>query len=99
LPGIDFVLIRYGLNDVGRREDFDNNFPKDFGELIARLRTDFPKAAIFPVTTIPYMTPDADARILKAITKVAETEKLPVFDIYTRYAAELKNGQNMLNYR
>jgi lysophospholipase L1-like esterase len=99
LPGIDFVLIRYGLNDVGRREDFDNNFPKDFGELIARLRTDFPKAAIFPVTTIPYMAPDVDARILKAITKVAEAEKLPIFDLYTRYAAELKNGQNMLNYR
>jgi hypothetical protein len=30
LPGIDYVLIRYGLNDLGRREDFDVNFPKDF---------------------------------------------------------------------
>src|SRR6185295_18343852 len=99
LPGIDYVLIRYGLNDVGRREDFDNNFPKDFHELIARLKTDFPKATIIPVTTIPYMTPDADARINKLIAKVAEDEKLPLFDVYTRYAAELKHGPNMLNYR
>ncbi len=99
LPGIDYVLIRYGLNDVGRREDFDNNFPKDFHELIARLRADFPKAAIIPVTIIPYMTPEADARVNKLIAKVAEDEKLPLFDVYTRYAAELKHGPNMLNYR
>ena len=99
LPGIDYVLIRYGLNDVGRREDFDNNFPKDFHELISRLKTDFPKAVIVPVTIIPYMTPEADARVNKLIAKVAEDEKLPLFDVYTRYAAELKNGQNMLNYR
>lgn len=99
LPGIDYILIRYGLNDVGRREDFDNNFPKDFHELIARLKADFPKAAIIPVTIIPYMTPEADARINKFIAKVAEDEKLPLFDVYTRYAAELKHGPNMLNYR
>ncbi|MSR59155.1 MAG: SGNH/GDSL hydrolase family protein, partial [Planctomycetaceae bacterium] len=33
LPGIDYVLIRYGLNDLGKREEFDTNFPKDFSEL------------------------------------------------------------------
>jgi lysophospholipase L1-like esterase len=99
LPGIDYVLIRYGLNDVGRRQDFDANFPKDFHELIARLKGDFPKAAVIPVTIIPYMAPEADARINKLIAKVAEDEKLPLFDLYTRYAAELKQGQNMLNYR
>src|SRR5262245_7719910 len=26
LPGIDYVFVRYGLNDVGKREDFDANF-------------------------------------------------------------------------
>ena len=30
LPGIDYILVRYGLNDRGRREDFDKNFPLDF---------------------------------------------------------------------
>jgi lysophospholipase L1-like esterase len=33
------------------------------------------------------------------IRQVAQEEKLPLFDIYPRYAAELKRGPNMLNYR
>ena len=99
LPGIDYVLIRYGLNDLGRRENFDVNFPKDFSELIGRLRKDFPQGAIFPMTIIPYMAPETDARINALIRKVAEEEKLPLFDVYTRYQAELMHGANMLNYR
>jgi lysophospholipase L1-like esterase len=99
LPGIDFVLIRYGLNDLGRREDFANNFPKDFSELIGRLRKDFPDAAIIPVTIIPYFTPEVDEQINVLIRKVAEEEKLPLFDVYTRYQKELTYGANMLNYR
>ena len=31
--------------------------------------------------------------------QVAQEEKLAVFDIYPRYAAELEKGPNMLNYR
>jgi lysophospholipase L1-like esterase len=99
LPGIDIVFVRYGLNDVGKREDFDTNFPKDFQALIARLRKDFPSATIYPTTTIPYMTPETDERINKLIRKVANDEKLTLFDVYTRYKTELSYGQNMLNYR
>ena len=99
LPGIDFVLIRYGLNDQGKREDFANNFPKDFSELIGRLRKDFPQATIIPMTIIPYLAPEGDAAINALIRKVAEEEKLPLFDVYTRYQAELAHGTNMLNYR
>ena len=99
LPGIDYVLIRYGLNDLGRREEFPNNFPKDLSELIGRLRKDFPKAAIIPVTIIPYFTPEVDESINVLIRKVAEVEKLPLFDVYTRYQKELSYGENMLNYR
>ena len=99
LPGIDYVLIRYGLNDNGRREDFANNFPKDFSELIGRLRRDFPKATIVPMTIIPYMKPEVDDRINALIRKVAEREKLTLFNVYTRYQAELGHGENMLNYR
>src|SRR4051812_31755864 len=29
LPRVDFVLVRYGLNDRGRRQDFATNFPRD----------------------------------------------------------------------
>ncbi len=99
LPGIDFVLIRYGLNDIAKREDFDANFPKDFRALVGRLRKDFPGATIVPVTIIPYMTPEADARVNRLIRQVAEEEHLPLLDVYTRYRAELAHGANMLNYR
>jgi lysophospholipase L1-like esterase len=100
LPGIDYVFIRYGLNDIAKREDFDRNFPKDFQDLIAQLRKDFPKATLIPTTIVPYMTPEKDERVLALIRQAAEAEKLPLFDVYTRYAAELKQqGPNMLNYR
>jgi lysophospholipase L1-like esterase len=99
LPGVDYIFIRYGLNDNSRRQDFANNFPKDFKELIARLRTNFPQATIIPMTVIPYLSPADSARINGLIKKVAEEEKLMLFDIYPRYAAELEQGPNMLNYR
>lgn len=99
LPGIDYVFIRYGLNDNSKREDFANNFPKDFRDLIVRLHQDFPQAKIFPSTIIPYLSPEHDARINELIKQVAEDEKLPLFDVYTRYQAELSHGPNMLNYR
>jgi lysophospholipase L1-like esterase len=99
LPGIDYIFIRYGLNDINKREDFDRNFPQDYHELIARLRKDFPQASIIPTTIIPYMTPEKDAHINGLIKQVAESEKLPLFDVYTRYQKELEHGPNMLNYR
>lgn len=99
LPGIDYVFIRYGLNDGAKREDFANNFPKDFHDLIARLQKDFPAATIFPTTIIPYTTPENDARINGLIRQVAEAEKLELFNVYDRYDSELAHGRNMLNYR
>lgn len=99
LPGIDYVFIRYGLNDRGKREDFPGNFPKDLSALIQRLRADFPQAVIIPTTIIPYMTPEVDADINALIRQAAEGEKLPVFDVYARYEQALKHGNHMLNYR
>ncbi len=99
LPGIDFIFFRYGLNDRGKREEFQTNFPKDVSALVQRLRQDFPQAQIIPTTIIPYMAPEVDAEINALIRAGADAEKLPVFDLYTRYAEELKQGQNMLNYR
>jgi lysophospholipase L1-like esterase len=99
LPGIDYVFFRYGLNDRAKREDFPNNFPKDIHELIARLQKDFPQATIIPMTIIPYLSADNDAQINELITKAAAEDKLPLFDVYTRYKAELSHGENMLNYR
>jgi lysophospholipase L1-like esterase len=97
--GFDYIFIRYGLNDIARREQFEVNFPKDYAELIGRLRRDFPAATIFPTTIIPYMTPERDESVNALIRKLAESEHLTVFDAYTRYRAELAHGSNMLNYR
>lgn len=99
LPGIDYIFIRYGLNDRARREEFAKNFPLDFQRLIARLRKDFPQAVIFPTTIIPYISPEKDEEINALIRQVAETEKLTLCDVYTRYQSELSQGVNMLNYR
>ena len=99
LLGIDFVFIRYGLNDLGKREDFNANFPKDFSALIARLRQNFPAASIIPMTVIPYLSLEKDEQINAHVRQVADAEKLPLFDIYPRYKAELAHGYNMLNYR
>lgn len=99
LPGVDFVFIRYGLNDQGKRADFTNHFPKDFHELLERLRRDFPKAKLIPMTVIPYGAAEGNERINALVKQVAETEKLQLFDIYPRYAAELVHGPNLLNYR
>jgi lysophospholipase L1-like esterase len=104
LPGLDYVFIRYGLNDVAKIKDFDAAFPKDFHELIARLRKDHPAAMLIPMTVIP-MDADLKADALRAkrindiVRQVAAEEKLVCFDIYPRYAAEQAKGPNMLNYR
>ena len=99
LPGLDYVFIRYGLNDRARGENFAENFPKDFQVLIERLRTDHPDAQIIPMTVIPFANEAASKEINDLVRHVAEAENLAVFDIYPRYAAELLKGPNMLNYR
>lgn len=99
LPGIDYVFIRYGLNDHARRENFVDNFPKDYHELIEHLKADHPKATIIVMTVIPYGS-EATSQILNDLNKaVAKAEGLTLFDIYPRYAEELKRGPDMLNYR
>jgi lysophospholipase L1-like esterase len=99
LPGLDYIFIRYGLNDRARREEFAVNFAKDFHELLARLRQDHPQALLIPMTVIPFADEAASKEINDLILEVARIEKLAVFDIYPRYAAELEKGPNMLNYR
>jgi lysophospholipase L1-like esterase len=99
LGEFDYVLIRYGLNDIAKREEFEVNFPRDLSELIRRLRRDFPEAAVVPMTIIPYMTPERDALVNTLIRKVTESEHLSLLDVYSRYAAELEHGRDMLNYR
>jgi len=99
LPGLDYIFIRYGLNDRAKRGDFPVNFVKDFHELLARLRKDHPQAQLIPMTVIPFAN-EADSKTINDLVRqVARDEMLEVFDIYPRYAAELEKGFNMLNYR
>lgn len=99
LPGLDYVFIRYGLNDRAKRENFSVNFPSDFRELLSRLRHDHPQALLIPMTVIPFANEQASKEINDLVRGVAEADNLSLFDIYPRYAAELEKGPNMLNYR
>lgn len=98
-PKADYIFIRYGINDRSKRADFATNFPKDFHELLARLRKDHPQAMLIPMTAIPSAPDNTHADINALIRKIAEEEKLPLFDIAPGYLAELAKGPNMLNYR
>lgn len=99
LPGVDYIFIRYGLNDRARRENFRENFPKDFHELLDRLRLDHPRALLIPMTVIPFANEEVSQEINDLVREVGNQAQLNVFDIYPRYAAELEKGPNMLNYR
>jgi lysophospholipase L1-like esterase len=100
LHDMDYILVRYGINDAAHRENFPENFPKDFHALIARLHHDFPKAQIILMTVIPFSNPETSEKINTLVKQVATEEKLPLFDIYPLYDAALKKfGPNALNYR
>jgi len=99
LPRVDFVLVRYGLNDRGKRKDFATNFPQDFQELIRRLKQDHPGCQVITETVIPTSSKDGNKSINDLVRAVAASEKLPLLDTHARFAAELKHGPTMLTYR
>ena len=98
-PKADYIFIRYGLNDQAKIKDFPTAFPKDFRELLARLKQDHPAAMLIPMTCIPYAPDNLHEDINIVIRRIAQEEKLTLFDIAPRYLAELKKGKDMLNYR
>ena len=99
LPGLDYILVRYGINDHARVKDFDEAFPGHFHELIRLLRRDHPNALIIPTTNIPFSGVEQTSLMNGLVRKVAKKEHLDVFDLHQRYAVELKKGPNMFNYR
>lgn len=99
LPGLDWIFVHYGINDRARLDNFAESFPDDFRKLIELLRKDHPSAQIVLMTVIPFSAPEASQEMNAHVRAVAEQVDLPVFDIYPRYAAELEQGKNMLNYR
>lgn len=100
LPGLDYIFIRYGINDRAKIDNFVKNFPKDFAELCSRLRKDHPDAELIAMTVIPYSGEAASEEINGLIRQVVKDEQLEFFDIYPRYSAALTHqGENSLNYR
>jgi lysophospholipase L1-like esterase len=91
LPRIDLVLIRYGLNDRGRRKDFATNFPGDLKELIHRLQKDHAGCQVVLEKVIPTSSPDGNKAINDLIRQVAKEEKLPLLDTHARFAVELEH--------
>lgn len=98
-PQADYIFIRYGLNDASKVKDFKTQFPKDFHELLERLRKDHPKAMLIPMTAIPYALNNLHEDINALIKDIAVKEKLTLFDIAPRYLEELKKNPDGLNYR
>lgn len=95
----DFIFLRYGLNDVRHLKNFKAEFPADCKKLISRLRADQPKAEIVLETVIPFFGDERDNTVNEQVRAVAKAEKLPLLDQYGPYAAELRNGPNMLSWR
>ncbi len=95
----DFIFLRFGLNDVRHLKNFKTEFPADYKKLIAKLRTDHPKAEIVMETAIPYLGEEQDKRVNELVRAIAKEEKVPLLDQYVPYAAALKHGPNMLSYR
>jgi len=96
---LDFIFVRYGLNDVGRLADFKTEFPANYKKLIARLRVDHLRAEIVLETVIAYLGEEKDRLINDQVRAAAAAEKLSLLDQHAPYAAELKNGPHMLSYR
>ncbi|KLU06918.1 hypothetical protein RISK_000719 [Rhodopirellula islandica] len=99
LPGLDYIFIRYGINDRAKIENFVENFPKHFAELCERLRSDHPNAELIAMTVIPFSSEEASEEINGLIRNAAAKAGIDVFDIYPRYKDELSKGPNALNYR
>jgi lysophospholipase L1-like esterase len=74
LPRVDFVLVRNGLNDRVKREDFAANFPRDLRELVRRLRQDHPGCQVVLETVIPTSGQDGNKPINDLIRPVAADE-------------------------
>jgi len=101
LDKIDYIFVRYGINDSFKRKPVEENFPKDYKNLIAKLRSDFPSAKIILTTIISFFKNEDDSIIINNMVKqLAEEEKLELFDVYPEYKKALKmHGANSMNVR
>lgn len=97
---IDYIFVRYGINDFIKRKPFKENFNADMNNLISNLKLDFPKAKIILMTIIPFLDPSNSKKVNNIIRSLASDHKLELFDIYLAYEKALeKYGTNSMNIR
>jgi lysophospholipase L1-like esterase len=94
----DFVTIRYGLNDYGKRENFKDRFTQDLVDLITRIRKDRPEAEIYLETLAVYFDEAKSAEVNPMILAAAKETGVPVIDIYARMQSEIAKGNTCLMY-
>ena len=101
IENVDYIFLRYGINDWIHRKPFAENFPADMKKLIAQLREDFPSAEIILMTIIPFFEDEqASKTVNDLIALIASDEDLELFDIYTPYQKKVEEfGRNSLTVR
>ena len=90
IDNVDFIFVRYGINDWFKRQPFIENFPKDMNKVIDHLRMDFPEAQIILMTIIPFLNEEDSKIVNDQIVKIAAEEELELFDIYPAYKEGLE---------
>ncbi|TRX70384.1 SGNH/GDSL hydrolase family protein [Carboxylicivirga sp. M1479] len=90
IDSIDYIFLRYGINDWFKRQPFEENFPKDMKNVIAQLRNDYPESQIIVMTILPFLREDDTKIVNQFITNVASEEKLEIFDICPAYQKGLE---------
>jgi lysophospholipase L1-like esterase len=99
LPRLDYVLIRYGINDVARLQNFDDRFPLLLRQLVGRVRHDFPRATIVLMTNVPFRGPETDARVNTAVKRACAAESLECFDLYASYYERSRQAPDAFTLR
>ncbi len=100
IENVNYIFVRYGINDWIHRQPFDENFPTDMKNVIAKLRDDFPTAQIILMTIIPFLNEQASTEVNNYISQIAKEENLELLDIYTPYLKNVKEfGRNSLTVR
>lgn len=100
IDSVDYIFLRYGINDWFKRQPFLENFPVDMKEVITRLRQDFPDAQIIVMTIIPFLKKEDSRIVNEQIARVSADENLELFDIYPTYEKGLEEyGRYSMNVR
>lgn len=100
IENVDYIFVRYGINDWFKRQPFIDNFPADMKKVIAQLRIDFPQSQIILMTIIPFLKEEDTKVVNDHITQIATDENLELFDIYTPYKEKMDEfGRNALTVR